>query len=80
MTEGSTGEGKRDALPALRLTPREREVLRHIVEGESDIEIARALGLRPRTVSEHVGNLLAKTKLPNRAALAVYAVRNGLTD
>jgi DNA-binding NarL/FixJ family response regulator len=67
-----------DGAAPIRLTPRERDVLRLLVEGLGDIEIARALGLRPRTVSEHVSNLLEKTMLPNRVALAVYAVRRGL--
>ena len=43
-----------------QLTEREREVLAHIVEGLSNKEIARALGLSPRTVETHRANLFAK--------------------
>lgn len=60
------------------VTRRELEVLRLLVEGHSDAEIATRLGLKRRGVSDHISNMLAKTRLGNRTALAVYAVRNNL--
>jgi DNA-binding NarL/FixJ family response regulator len=80
MARGSdTGRNPQSRCAApIRLTPREQDVLRLLVEGQGDAEIAHALGLSPRTISEHVGHLLEKTALPNRVALAVYAVRRGL--
>jgi DNA-binding CsgD family transcriptional regulator/tetratricopeptide (TPR) repeat protein len=67
------------AAPAhLGPTPREMDVLRLLVEGCSDAEIATALRLSPRTVSEYVGHLLKKSGRPTRTALAVYVVRGGL--
>jgi DNA-binding NarL/FixJ family response regulator len=60
------------------LTPREAEVLRLIVEGASDREIAAALFISRYTVSRHVQNILNKLGLPSRTAAATYAVRNGL--
>ena len=62
----------------LVFTVRERDVLRLLVEGAGDGEIGHTLGIRRKTVSEHVSRLLKKTGLPNRVALAVFAVRNGV--
>jgi DNA-binding CsgD family transcriptional regulator/tetratricopeptide (TPR) repeat protein len=64
---------KTDALPGL--TPREREVLSHIVAGRTYGEIARELVLSEKTVSVHVSHLLHKTGTTNRIALAQLARR-----
>jgi len=61
-----------------RLTPRETEVLRLIVDGASDREIAAALFISPYTAMRHVANILNKLDLPSRTAAATWAVRNGL--
>lgn len=74
---GRPGGGDEPVKP-VRLTARELDVLRLLVEGLSDPEIAGRLGLSPRTVEEHIGNLLRKTAHRNRVALAVHAVRNEL--
>jgi DNA-binding CsgD family transcriptional regulator len=60
------------------LTPREREVLGLVAEGRTDREIAALHGTSPRTVSVHVGQILAKLGVPTRAAAAATAVRRGL--
>jgi non-specific serine/threonine protein kinase len=60
------------------LTPRELDVLRLLVEGKSDREIAEALFIGTRTVNGHVSNLLTKLGLDSRTALAAFAVRQGL--
>ena len=62
----------------LGLTPREREVLRLLVEGRSDRAIADALSISSRTVGAHVTHLLAKLGVESRTAAAIYAVRHGL--
>ena len=59
------------------LTRREREVLRLLVEGHTNGEIAQRLGIREQTVKEYVSALLAKFQVRNRVALAVAAVRTG---
>jgi non-specific serine/threonine protein kinase len=66
--------------PATRhgLTQREREVLRLLVEGHSDREIAEALGIGRRTAETHVAGILNKLGLDSRTAVAAYAVRHGL--
>ncbi|HEU0113928.1 MAG TPA: LuxR C-terminal-related transcriptional regulator, partial [Thermomicrobiales bacterium] len=58
-----------------RLSPREREVLRLLVEGKSDREIADALFISYRTVTNHVASILAKLDAPTRTAAATIAVR-----
>ncbi len=60
------------------LTPREDDVLRLLVEGQSDREIAAALFIGPRTVQTHVANLFAKLGVNTRAEAAAVAVRRGL--
>ena len=60
------------------LTDREREVLRLVVEGLSDKEIAAALGISHATASDHVASIRAKLGVPSRAAASALAVRGGL--
>ena len=68
-----------DEEPApIHLTPRERDVLRLLVEGHGDAQIATHLDLSRRTVSEHVSNLLKKFGVATRVALAVTAIRKDL--
>jgi predicted ATPase/DNA-binding SARP family transcriptional activator/DNA-binding CsgD family transcriptional regulator len=67
-----------DTPPAAELTPREREVLGLVAEGRTDREIAALQGTSARTVSVHVGQILAKLGVPTRAAAAATAVRRGL--
>jgi DNA-binding CsgD family transcriptional regulator len=62
-----------EALPGL--TPREREILAHIVAGRTYGEIARELVLSEKTVSVHVSHLLRKTGTANRVELAQLARR-----
>jgi DNA-binding CsgD family transcriptional regulator len=60
------------------LTPREREVLRLVVAGHSNPEIADALFLSRRTVTTHLTRIFAKLGVAGRAEAAVRAVRQGL--
>jgi len=60
------------------LTPRELDVLRLLVEGQSDREIGEALFIGARTVQTHVANLFAKLGVNTRAEAAAVAVRHGI--
>jgi HD-GYP domain-containing protein (c-di-GMP phosphodiesterase class II) len=67
--------GRRAALPNA-LTTREADVIRHVVRGRSNKEIARALGVSAATVKRHLENVYQKTGQRTRAALSVWAVDN----
>ena len=60
------------------LTPRELDVLRLIVEGQSSRQIAEVLFLSPRTVTTHTSSIFGKLNVATRSAAAAYAVRYGL--
>jgi DNA-binding NarL/FixJ family response regulator len=52
------------------ISAREREVLALLAEGLTDREIGERLGISPRTVETHVGSLLSKLGVRNRAQAA----------
>ncbi|HZB85908.1 MAG TPA: response regulator transcription factor, partial [Gaiellaceae bacterium] len=57
------------------LSDRELEVLRLIANGKDNAEIARELFISPKTVKNHISNILMKLQIENRIQAAVYAVR-----
>jgi DNA-binding CsgD family transcriptional regulator len=60
------------------LTPRELDVLRHVVHGMSDREIADHLSISHHTVMRHVSHILGKLGVDSRTAAATIAVREAL--
>lgn len=64
--------------PFPQLTAREREVLDRLARGAGTADIARALYLSPKTVRNHVANILCKLDLPDRAQAIAAARRAGL--
>jgi len=61
-----------------KISEREREVLRLLVSGCSNREIADELGIEERTVKAHVAKLMRKVGVQNRIALSVHAITHSL--
>ena len=59
-----------------RLTPREKEILKFLAEGQSVKEIATQLNVSVKTVEAHKFNLMRKLDIHNKAQLVHYAVRH----
>lgn len=76
ITRAGTLKGERDT----GLTPRELEILQHIVAGKSNKEIASELHLSVNTVSVHRANIMDALGIHKTAELVVYAIRNGLVN
>ena len=60
------------------LSEREIEVLKLIANGKDNAMIAAELHISPKTVKNHISNILMKLQIDNRIQAAVYAVRSGL--
>lgn len=60
------------------LTPREREIVRHIAEGRSSKEVAEALAISVKTVDTHRANLMRKLNVHSVSELVRYAIRESL--
>lgn len=62
---------------SVTLTPRETDVIRLLVEGLSNKEIAQRLFISPRTVNYHLDNVYSKLDVNSRTEAAIYALRHG---
>ncbi len=62
------------------ITPRELEILQHIVLGETNPQIASALSISVKTVEWHRANLMSKLDAHTVADLVRYAIEHGLTE
>ena len=60
------------------LSDRELQVLKLIANGKDNASIAAELHISPKTVKNHISNILMKLQIENRIQAAVYAVRSGL--
>jgi DNA-binding NarL/FixJ family response regulator len=60
------------------LSERELDVLKLIAAGNDNAMIAAQLHISPKTVKNHISNILMKLQIENRIQAAVYAVRSGL--
>jgi DNA-binding NarL/FixJ family response regulator len=60
------------------LSEREIEVLKLIANGKENAEIAAELHISPKTVKNHISNILMKLQIENRIQAAVFAVRSGI--
>ena len=83
LARGAQERGERLRFQRLRgwfdaLTPRELEVLEHVVRGEMNKQIADALGINERTVKLHRTNLTRKLQVPSVAELTRLVEETGL--
>jgi DNA-binding NarL/FixJ family response regulator len=68
------------ANPLDRLTPRQREVLQLVAEGQSTKEIARRLGISPKTVETYRSQIMEALDIHDIAGLTRFAIRAGLVS
>ena len=78
LLQGGGKSAARDNLLA-QLTAREREILDHLAQGQSNKAIARALDISHDTVKLHVRHILSKLNLTSRVEAAVFAVEQKMT-
>ena len=75
----ATGTSEQDAETIrAELSDREIEVLKLIANGKDNAQIAAELHISPKTVKNHISNILMKLQIDNRIQAAVYAVRSGI--
>jgi DNA-binding NarL/FixJ family response regulator len=74
LTSGRTSA----RVPFPELTDREREVLDLVARGFDNLSIARRMVLSPKTVRNHVSNILTKLGVPDRSAAIIRARDGGL--
>jgi DNA-binding NarL/FixJ family response regulator len=81
LLESSSNEvATAQASPEPKFTGREEQVLKLLVAGRPNRDIARTLGIDEATVKAHVGRLMRKVGVANRIALSVQAVKRKLVS
>ena len=65
---------------AEQLTKKEREVVSLVSMGKSNVEIAKIQGVNEGTVRFHLSNIYTKLNLHNRTQVALFALREGITE
>ena len=69
-----------DTIEGKTLSTREKEILSHLMEGESNKEIANLLDIAEGTVKVHLKGILKKIGVHNRTQAAIWAYQNGLAS
>src|SRR5437867_2507569 len=67
-------------LPAVHLSPREREILRYVAAGHTTKALAAALNIAESTAEWHISNVLVKLGAASRAEAVAIGLREGLLD
>lgn len=78
--KNNEGSEERDDDNSIKISEREKEVLKLICAGLSTHEIASKLYISKRTVDRHRENLLLKTETHNSVSLVMHAIKNKLID
>jgi DNA-binding NarL/FixJ family response regulator len=71
---------EQDASTGEKLTDREKAVLKLLLKGMSNKEVADRLSISPHTVITHRKNIVEKTGIRSLSGLAIYAILNKITD
>jgi DNA-binding CsgD family transcriptional regulator len=66
------------ANPFGSLSPREREVLKLVLDGRTSKEIAQLLGVRPGSIDTYRSRIMAKLEINDIANLVRFAIRHGV--
>jgi two-component system NarL family response regulator len=78
LIPGSVAERLAARMSSSELTGRELEVLRHIVDGQSNKEIGNTLNISEATVKSHINNILSKLGVSDRTQAATTALQRGI--
>jgi DNA-binding NarL/FixJ family response regulator len=76
VTPSAAADAAAQAFP--ELTPRERDVVRLVAAGRTNLAVARSLGLSEKTVRNSLSTILAKLRIPDRATLIERAQAGGV--
>ena len=63
-----------------KLTKREKEIIKNILDQKSNSEIGKALSISKRTVETHRKNIMLKLGVKNSIGIAVKAIEMGITN
>jgi DNA-binding NarL/FixJ family response regulator len=77
---GGLAFGVRPGRDALRVSPRELDVIRLVIDGKSNDEVGAALGIGAKTVETHLRRLFERFEVASRTELAARALREGWLD
>jgi DNA-binding NarL/FixJ family response regulator len=80
QTQKSLDRKGRLKTKAVRLSPREVEVLQLIAEGEANKQMASGLGISIKTVEKHRDHLMQKLDIHDTAGLTRYAIEAGIIE
>ncbi len=78
LSDSLSGQEPQKVDPFEVLTPREREVLKLVVEGRTNNAIAQLLNISDKTVEKHRSNLMDKLNIHDLAGLVRLAIRHGI--
>jgi DNA-binding NarL/FixJ family response regulator len=80
FSQPGTSASEPQAITRDRLTPREREIVRLLAEGQSSKEVAVTLGISVKTAETHRANIMRKLELHSVSEVVRYAVKNQIIE